>query len=164
MVAMRMLCAPLSMTRMWSTPARGSSASGGPGEAVAADVEAGMVVEGGQEASAATSSNLDPVERLEPPLAISSSDKSFDQTFPKNSRSGLSDFRSLFGVPSPPHPPALLPLVELRATLQHRYLAVSMSFGRPPTFSDFKVSPPERGSFPLDHEGKFRLPSLLSNP
>ncbi|GAC74211.1 hypothetical protein PANT_10d00071 [Moesziomyces antarcticus T-34] len=39
-----------------------------------------------------------------------------------------------------------------------------MSFGRPPTFSDFKVSPPERGSFPLDHEGKLRLPSLLSNP
>ncbi|KAF6767078.1 hypothetical protein PSEUBRA_002374 [Kalmanozyma brasiliensis GHG001] len=29
-----------------------------------------------------------------------------------------------------------------------------MSFGRPPTFSDFKVSPPERGSFPLDHEGE----------
>ncbi|KAJ1022953.1 hypothetical protein NDA13_005002 [Ustilago tritici] len=29
-----------------------------------------------------------------------------------------------------------------------------MSFGRPPTFSDFKVSPPERGSFPLDHQGE----------
>ncbi|KAG9003532.1 Cytochrome c oxidase assembly protein cox19 [Tulasnella sp. JGI-2019a] len=29
-----------------------------------------------------------------------------------------------------------------------------MSFGRPPTFTDFKVSPPQRGSFPLDHDGE----------
>ncbi|KAG8933564.1 Cytochrome c oxidase assembly protein cox19 [Tulasnella sp. 418] len=29
-----------------------------------------------------------------------------------------------------------------------------MSFGRPPSFDAFKVSPPERGSFPLDHEGE----------
>ncbi|EPQ30984.1 uncharacterized protein PFL1_01173 [Pseudozyma flocculosa PF-1] len=29
-----------------------------------------------------------------------------------------------------------------------------MSFGRPPTFSNFSVLPPERGSFPLDHEGE----------
>ncbi|WFC99474.1 Cytochrome c oxidase assembly protein cox19 [Malassezia yamatoensis] len=28
-----------------------------------------------------------------------------------------------------------------------------MSFGRPPTFGMFQVSPPERGSFPLDHYG-----------
>lgn len=28
-----------------------------------------------------------------------------------------------------------------------------MSFGRPPTFSNFQVLPPERGSFPLDHYG-----------
>ncbi|KLO20475.1 hypothetical protein SCHPADRAFT_816202 [Schizopora paradoxa] len=26
-----------------------------------------------------------------------------------------------------------------------------MSFGRPPSFSDFSVNPPDRGSFPLDH-------------
>lgn len=29
----------------------------------------------------------------------------------------------------------------------------AMSFGRPPTFSNFQVLPPERGSFPLDHDG-----------
>ncbi|SHO79505.1 Similar to S.cerevisiae protein COX19 (Protein required for cytochrome c oxidase assembly) [Malassezia sympodialis ATCC 42132] len=29
-----------------------------------------------------------------------------------------------------------------------------MSFGRPPTFSNFQVLPPERGSFPLDHDGE----------
>ncbi|TDL28767.1 hypothetical protein BD410DRAFT_243437 [Rickenella mellea] len=29
-----------------------------------------------------------------------------------------------------------------------------MSFGRPPTFSDFKPTPPDRGSFPLDHDGE----------
>jgi len=30
-----------------------------------------------------------------------------------------------------------------------------MSFGRPGGFGDaFKVSPPQRGSFPLDHEGE----------
>ncbi|KAF8601476.1 hypothetical protein BDV93DRAFT_495551 [Ceratobasidium sp. AG-I] len=29
-----------------------------------------------------------------------------------------------------------------------------MSFGRPPTFSPFSATPPERGSFPLDHEGE----------
>ncbi|GHJ87152.1 hypothetical protein NliqN6_3554 [Naganishia liquefaciens] len=29
-----------------------------------------------------------------------------------------------------------------------------MSFGRPPSIGDnFKVNPPQRGSFPLDHEG-----------
>ncbi|KAF9511975.1 hypothetical protein BS47DRAFT_1298345 [Hydnum rufescens UP504] len=36
-----------------------------------------------------------------------------------------------------------------------------MSFGRPPGLSNILVAPPERGSFPLDHEGKRgRLPSL----
>jgi hypothetical protein len=29
-----------------------------------------------------------------------------------------------------------------------------MSFGRPPTFAPFSPTPPDRGSFPLDHEGK----------
>ncbi|KAH7322142.1 hypothetical protein B0J17DRAFT_251672 [Rhizoctonia solani] len=29
-----------------------------------------------------------------------------------------------------------------------------MSFGRPPTFSPFTATPPDRGSFPLDHEGE----------
>ncbi|KDN46280.1 hypothetical protein K437DRAFT_246597 [Tilletiaria anomala UBC 951] len=29
-----------------------------------------------------------------------------------------------------------------------------MSFGRPPGFSAFTVSPPDRGSFPLDHDGE----------
>ncbi|KAG8983804.1 Cytochrome c oxidase assembly protein cox19 [Tulasnella sp. 427] len=29
-----------------------------------------------------------------------------------------------------------------------------MSFGRPPTFENFKVSPPQRGAFPLDHDGE----------
>jgi len=29
-----------------------------------------------------------------------------------------------------------------------------MSFGRPPTFQNFVVTPPERGSFPLDHDGE----------
>ncbi|UZJ56899.1 hypothetical protein CBS101457_006219 [Exobasidium rhododendri] len=28
-----------------------------------------------------------------------------------------------------------------------------MSFGRPPTFSTFTATPPDRGSFPLDHDG-----------
>lgn len=28
-----------------------------------------------------------------------------------------------------------------------------MSFGRPPNISTFKPTPPEKGSFPLDHEG-----------
>ena len=33
----------------------------------------------------------------------------------------------------------------------------AMSFGRPGGFGDaFKVSPPQRGSFPLDHDGMFR--------
>ncbi|CAB4406423.1 unnamed protein product [Rhizophagus irregularis] len=29
-----------------------------------------------------------------------------------------------------------------------------MSFGRPPNISTFKPTPPEKGSFPLDHEGE----------
>ncbi|RHZ52814.1 hypothetical protein Glove_457g50 [Diversispora epigaea] len=29
-----------------------------------------------------------------------------------------------------------------------------MSFGRPPSVKTFTTSPPERGSFPLDHEGE----------
>jgi hypothetical protein len=30
-----------------------------------------------------------------------------------------------------------------------------MSFGRPPTIGDtFKLTPPQRGSFPLDHDGE----------
>lgn len=29
-----------------------------------------------------------------------------------------------------------------------------MSFGRPPGFTTFSVTPPDRGSFPLDHEGE----------
>ncbi|PWN88264.1 hypothetical protein FA10DRAFT_232551 [Acaromyces ingoldii] len=29
-----------------------------------------------------------------------------------------------------------------------------MSFGRPPTFSTFSPTPPDRGSFPLDHDGE----------
>lgn len=29
-----------------------------------------------------------------------------------------------------------------------------MSFGRPGAFDAFRVSPPERGSFPLDHDGE----------
>ncbi|KAF8527963.1 hypothetical protein BU17DRAFT_38802 [Hysterangium stoloniferum] len=29
-----------------------------------------------------------------------------------------------------------------------------MSFGRPPTFSSFQATAPDRGSFPLDHEGE----------
>ncbi|RKP13723.1 hypothetical protein BJ684DRAFT_9654 [Piptocephalis cylindrospora] len=28
-----------------------------------------------------------------------------------------------------------------------------MSFGRPPNVNPFKATPPDRGSFPLDHEG-----------
>ncbi|CAE7177501.1 unnamed protein product [Rhizoctonia solani] len=35
-----------------------------------------------------------------------------------------------------------------------------MSFGRPPTFSPFTATPPDRGSFPLDHEGRV-MPSIL---
>jgi hypothetical protein len=30
-----------------------------------------------------------------------------------------------------------------------------MSFGRPPGFTTFSVTPPDRGSFPLDHEGEY---------
>ncbi|CAE6474254.1 unnamed protein product [Rhizoctonia solani] len=37
-----------------------------------------------------------------------------------------------------------------------------MSFGRPPTFSPFTATPPDRGSFPLDHEGKVVEGSLSS--
>ncbi|KAI9228566.1 MAG: hypothetical protein DHS80DRAFT_15299 [Piptocephalis tieghemiana] len=29
-----------------------------------------------------------------------------------------------------------------------------MSFGRPPNVNPFKATPPDRGSFPLDHEGR----------
>jgi len=29
-----------------------------------------------------------------------------------------------------------------------------MSFGRPPNFSNFKPNPPDRGAFPLDHDGE----------
>ncbi|CAO1617946.1 unnamed protein product [Parajaminaea phylloscopi] len=29
-----------------------------------------------------------------------------------------------------------------------------MSFGRPPGFTTFSVTPPDRGSFPLDHDGE----------
>ncbi|KAK3816474.1 MAG: cytochrome c oxidase assembly protein COX19 [Benniella sp.] len=29
-----------------------------------------------------------------------------------------------------------------------------MSFGRPPSFTTFSANPPDRGSFPLDHEGE----------
>ncbi|KAK9895138.1 putative metal ion transporter [Cystobasidium minutum MCA 4210] len=29
-----------------------------------------------------------------------------------------------------------------------------MSFGKPPNFTNFAVSAPDRGSFPLDHEGE----------
>lgn len=29
-----------------------------------------------------------------------------------------------------------------------------MSFGKPPNFSNFSVTAPDRGSFPLDHEGE----------
>ncbi|CAG8478522.1 10065_t:CDS:2 [Ambispora gerdemannii] len=29
-----------------------------------------------------------------------------------------------------------------------------MSFGRPPNITTFSATPPERGSFPLDHEGE----------
>jgi len=36
-----------------------------------------------------------------------------------------------------------------------------MSFGRPPSINiGFQTTPPQRGSFPLDHDGKNRLPSL----
>ena len=38
-------------------------------------------------------------------------------------------------------------------------LHFTMSFGRPPTFSTFQVSPPERVSFPLDHEGTLLISS-----
>ncbi|GJJ76220.1 cytochrome c oxidase assembly protein subunit 19 [Entomortierella parvispora] len=29
-----------------------------------------------------------------------------------------------------------------------------MSFGRPPSFTTFSANPPDRGSFPLDHDGE----------
>lgn len=29
-----------------------------------------------------------------------------------------------------------------------------MSFGRPPSFTTFSAPPPDRGSFPLDHDGE----------
>ncbi|KAF9360994.1 Cytochrome c oxidase assembly protein cox19 [Mortierella sp. AD094] len=29
-----------------------------------------------------------------------------------------------------------------------------MSFGRPPSFTTFSAAPPDRGSFPLDHDGE----------
>jgi hypothetical protein len=32
-----------------------------------------------------------------------------------------------------------------------------MSFGRPPNISTFSPTPPEKGSFPLDHEGIYAL-------
>lgn len=36
-----------------------------------------------------------------------------------------------------------------------------MSFGRPPSIGEnFKVNPPQRGSFPLDHEGTPYFPLL----
>lgn len=38
--------------------------------------------------------------------------------------------------------------------INSRALNRSMSFGRPPTFSSFQVTAPDRGSFPLDHEGE----------
>ncbi|KAJ9113492.1 hypothetical protein QFC20_001843 [Naganishia adeliensis] len=41
-----------------------------------------------------------------------------------------------------------------------------MSFGRPPSIGEnFKVNPPQRGSFPLDHEAmaeQFSQPSLFA--
>ena len=40
-----------------------------------------------------------------------------------------------------------------------------MSFGRPGGFGDtFKVSPPSRGSFPLDHDGELNDPSWALTP
>jgi cytochrome c oxidase assembly protein subunit 19 len=33
------------------------------------------------------------------------------------------------------------------------HFLLDMSFGRPPNVNPFKVTPPDRGSFPLDHEG-----------
>ncbi|KAF9172907.1 Cytochrome c oxidase assembly protein cox19 [Mortierella sp. AD011] len=32
-----------------------------------------------------------------------------------------------------------------------------MSFGRPPSFTTFSANPPDRGSFPLDHDGECSL-------
>ncbi|ORZ04982.1 hypothetical protein BCR41DRAFT_294613, partial [Lobosporangium transversale] len=32
-----------------------------------------------------------------------------------------------------------------------------MSFGRPPGFTTFSAAPPDRGSFPLDHDGECTL-------
>ncbi|KAF8575729.1 hypothetical protein K439DRAFT_1369105 [Ramaria rubella] len=36
-----------------------------------------------------------------------------------------------------------------------------MSFGRPPTFSSFQATAPDRGSFPLDHEGECKSKMLV---
>jgi hypothetical protein len=44
------------------------------------------------------------------------------------------------------HPSSAKPCIELRL----------MSFGRPPSISTgFQVTPPDRGSFPLDHYGLY---------
>lgn len=40
--------------------------------------------------------------------------------------------------------------------------AESMSFGRPQSFSDFTSTPPDRGSFPLDHDGAHFEVSLIA--
>lgn len=36
-----------------------------------------------------------------------------------------------------------------------------MSFGRPPSFTTFSANPPDRGSFPLDHDGRMGCTVLL---
>lgn len=48
----------------------------------------------------------------------------------------------------------LPPILHILEPQSHHY---KMSFGRPPTYSTFSVTPPDRGSFPLDHDGKCKV-------
>lgn len=83
---------------------------------------------------------------------------------------GVSSLPSLFPnhLPQPPSPttpqhdtPRYLPEQEERKQKTERKREnvqqySNMSFGRPGALSEsFKVTPPQRGSFPLDHDGEF---------
>lgn len=54
------------------------------------------------------------------------------------------------------HASSFLPFIlayQLQVQASQSVSSADMSFGRPGTFDNWKVSPPARGSFPLDHDG-----------
>jgi hypothetical protein len=56
--------------------------------------------------------------------------------------------------------PALIKDDSTASAPQAPTAASLMSFGRPPTFSSFQATAPDRGSFPLDHDG-IQMPLYL---